>query len=833
MVVIFRLVEYIYLQNILSQQNIEFLDAIVESFNIDEEEFDLIKTFISANQTTRDLPNDILLVNGQVGQPKQRYCHEGIEGVLPFIWLKNSKILAFRSISDQVFWLAGQPIKQNHTYFFRQGASLKSEGIKAIYYSDILGVFTRESIEGNMVFRAENISYKFKTGEQGLHPLSFTTQSGDIVGIMGGSGTGKSTLMNVLNGNYAPTEGQILVNATDLYDHKGKLDGLIGYVPQDDLLIEELTVYQNLYYNARLSFGNLSKEEIHSEVLRTLEALGLQEAQHLKVGSPLDKTISGGQRKRLNISLELIREPAVLFVDEPTSGLSSRDSENVMDLLNELSLKGKIIFVVIHQPSSEIFKMFDKLLILDRGGYMIYQGNPIDAISYFQNADNNLTSKGSQLGERNINPEQIFDVIEAKVVNEFGDLTKERKKQPEQWYALYNEKISSQLKKIPVPKEIPRLSFKLPNWWIQFSIFVTRDLKAKLASMQYLVVNLLEAPVLAAVIASFLRYYNDSEVYGNEYIFRNNDNILAYIFISVVVALFMGLSVSAEEIIKDLKIRKRESFLKLSKSGYIGSKLLILFTLSAIQVLSFVLVGNSILGIKDMYFEYWLVLWTAACFSNALGLNISSSFKNVVTIYILIPFIIIPQILFSGVLVKYENLNPWLTSQKYVPIIGNLMPSRWAFEALAVHQAANNRYEKEYFHINTQVYHYNFKKNYWIPEMEASIGFISLSLSNPDQASKVIATTRYLHKEFSKLPKKELSHFKGNMKALARGILQVNSINHIREFLVLLEGHYIRMLNKSVQKKDDITFSLKERLGGEKEYKAFKLKYENERLIKF
>lgn len=203
------------------------------------------------------------------------------------------------------------------------------------------------------------------------------------------------------------------------------------------------------------------------------------------------------------------------------------------------------------------------------------------------------------------------------------------------------------------------------------------------------------------------------------------------------------------------------------------------------------------------------------------------------TIYILIPFIIIPQILFSGVLVKYENLNPWLTSQKYVPIIGNLMPSRWAFEALAVHQAANNRYEKEYFHINTQVYHYNFKKNYWIPEMEASIGFISLSLSNPDQASKVIATTRYLHKEFSKLPKKELSHFKGNMKALARGILQVNSINHIREFLVLLEGHYIRMLNKSVQKKDDITFSLKERLGGEKECKAFKLKYENERLIKF
>ena len=832
MFVVFRLVEYIYEQNILSQQNIEFLNSIVESFHVDVEEFEAIKIYFNTDTIPKNPINRMVIVSGDKTENKNCHFYEGVESILPFLWLEKSKILAFRKLTDQEIWLSGQQIKKQRTYFFRQGASLKGPDIQPIYYSDILGVFTRERIQGNMVFSATQIEYVFRNGMQGLHPMSFLAQSGEIVGIMGGSGTGKSTLLNVLNGNYRPSAGAIEVNGIDLYQHKGKLDGLIGYVPQDDLLIEELTVYQNLYYNARLSFGRLSSDEIHQKILLMLESLGLADAKDLKVGSPLDKTISGGQRKRLNISLELIREPSVLFVDEPTSGLSSRDSENIMDLLNELSLKGKIIFVVIHQPSSDIFRMFDKLLILDKGGYLAYQGNPVDAVSYFQRADGRETFSSTG-GVSALNPEKIFDIIETKVVNEYGDLTSERRKGPEQWYALYKQKIESKLTFTQTTLSLPAIDYRLPNWWLQLYIFISRDLRAKLASTQYLIVNLLEAPVLAVLVAGFLRYYNDGEVYGNEYVFRNNDNILAFLFISVVIALFMGLSVSAEEIIKDLKIRKRESFLRLSKSGYIASKLFILFSLSAIQTFSFVWIANAILGIEGMNYQYWLVLWTAACYSNVLGLNISASFKNVVTIYILIPFIIIPQILFSGVLVKYENLNPWLTSQKYVPIIGDLMASRWAFEALAVNQAANNKYEKNYFETNRAVYHYNFMKNYWIPEMEASIGFISLALPNPEHAQKVINATKYMYREFSKLPPHELRHFKGNKKSLARGFLQVNSIGDIREFLVLLEGHYIRQLNKAVQRKDEITFRLKDKLGGEKQYKAFKLKYENERLISY
>ena len=174
----------------------------------------------------------------------------------------------------------------------------------------------------------------------------------------------------------------------------------------------------------------------------------------------------------------------------------------------------------------------------------------------------------------------------------------------------------------------------------------------------------------------------------------------AYLFMCVVVALFIGLTVSAEEIIRDSKILKRESFLNLSRSSYLSSKIVIMFALSAIQTLSFILIGNSILHIKGMWLEYFLVLFSTSCFANMLGLNISASFNSAVTIYILIPFLIIPQLILSGVIVKFDKINPDFASQSEVPLAGEIMASKWAYEALAVNQFKNNRYEKQFYDLD-------------------------------------------------------------------------------------------------------------------------------------
>ena len=187
----------------------------------------------------------------------------------------------------------------------------------------------------------------------------------------------------MLNGTVKPTFGNVTINGVDIHAHPDRIVGLIGHVPQEDVLISELTVRENLEFNARLSMGLMDEESRSHRVDEVLTQLGLWSIKDLRVGSVLDKVISGGQRKRVNIGLELLRKPPILFLDEPTSGLSSRDSEQILDILKELTYAGQLVFAVLHQPSSDLFKMLDRLFMLDAGGHPIYWGNPLQAVRHF------------------------------------------------------------------------------------------------------------------------------------------------------------------------------------------------------------------------------------------------------------------------------------------------------------------------------------------------------------------------------------------------------------------------------------------------------------------
>ncbi len=269
-----------------------------------------------------------------------------------------------------------------------------------------------------------------------------------------------------------------------------------------------------------------------------------------------------------------------MFLDEPTSRTFVARSENVIDLLKELSLKGKLIFVVIHQPSSDIYKMFDKMVIMDTGGYPAYYGHPVEAITYFKKATLQVDSNRGQCETcGNVNPEQIFNIIEAKVVDEYGEPTNKRKIAPQGWHEMFRARFK--MGRVEDLKEKPPQTLNIPNKIRQTFIFTTRDLLSKLSNKQYLLINLLEAPLLAIILAFIIRYR--SAPGGTGYSFRFNENFPAYLLMSIIVALFMGLTVSAEEIIRDRKILRRESFLNLSWNSYLVSKLVILFTLSAVQ----------------------------------------------------------------------------------------------------------------------------------------------------------------------------------------------------------------------------------------------------------
>ena len=583
-------------------------------------------------------------------------------------------------------------------------------------------------------FTVENLSYKFKDGEKAIEDICFSAGEGQLIGIMGASGSGKTTLLNLISGIIKPSTGRIKVNSIDINENHKELEGVFGYVPQDNMLIEELTVFENLYFVACQCFKNKSKEEITAHVNRTLANLGLLEKKNLKTGSPYNKVISGGQRKRLDIALELIREPSVLFMDEPTSGLSSKDSENLMTLLRDLTLKGKLIFAVIHQPSSDIYKMFDKVIILDQGGHLAWFGNPVDAVIYFKTFDSQTSSTSGECPScGNTHPEEIFNIIEKQNAGKTGIYTEKRKVKPVEWAAAFKTKYP--YKPAPEVKEYPYKNIDKPSRFRQFVIYFKRDFKSKIANRQYILLTLLAAPLLGFLLSFIIRYTSDPK--SNAYIFSENENIPIYIFMSLIVAIFLGFMISAEEIFHDRMTLKRERFLNLSRSSYLLSKVAIMITISAIQSLLFVITGNPILGIKGLYFHYWLAFFITAFCSNMIGLNISSSFNSAITIYIVIPLMIIPMMTLSGAMFSFDKLNKIIGSVDKVPVVAELMPARWTYEALMVSQFKNNKYSKAqytpdgktYFQLQMNISKAEFNKVYRIKALREALEITNAELA--------------------------------------------------------------------------------------------------------
>lgn len=724
-VVLVRLYELISMDMKLTDQRMAIVNTVADVFKLPKNEILAIEAFVLQNDSEKlGFPDILIADDHEVDNVNYKHITTtGLHGSILVLNVKSADLYFMRYTGDQDVFLNGLIISNKRVYLFPKGSFIRIPKGKPIYYTDVVSRFLEDADSPKISYEVKNVHFRFKTGDVGLRNINIAEEQGRLIGIMGASGAGKTTLLNVLSGIETPTEGEVLINSYNLHTDKEELNGVIGLIPQDDLLIEELTVFENLYYNAKLCFKDKGEEELTTLVNETLQNLGLFERRHLKVGSPLNKMISGGQRKRLNIALELIRQPSVLFVDEPTSGLSSRDSENVMNLLQELALKGKLIFVVIHQPSSDIYKMFDKMFILDTGGYPVYYGNPGESLIYFKQLDAQINSDQGECPTcGNLNPELIFNIIDANVIDEYGNYTNKRKVAPEEWFHHY-EKTHS----VPDVKTIqtsPPKSLNIPSWFNQFKIYTLRDFFAKISNTQYIALNLLEAPLLGFILAYLVRYIADPT--SSLYIFRENENIPPYIFMGIVVALFFGLIISAEEIFKDAKILKRESFLNLSRSSYLSSKILLLFTISAIQMVLFVLVANSVLGIKDMYFEFWIALFSISAFANILGLILSASFNSIVTIYILIPLVMIPQMVLGGAMFTFDKLNKDFTSVDKVPAVAEFMPSRYVYEGLIVHQYKHNNFKKNIFDVELEESKSDFKQVHYIPELRQILNECSI-----------------------------------------------------------------------------------------------------------
>lgn len=703
----------------ISGKGLQLIHEISQNFEISEPDFNDTKEFTIGQFENVSNTNSLFLIsdNQDISIPNiPLKVIDHLQGQLIFLKIDSLDVILFRILGEDVFELNDVRLFKRRTYYLKPGAVIKSQHGDLFFYNDVHKALSVGDVENRLVLKAHELEYFFPNGHQGIHKMSFESVSGEMLAIMGGSGSGKTTLMNLLIGAYKPYKGSVTLNGVDVFSNPDLVKGYIGFVPQDDALNEDLTAFENLYYAAALSSGQLSQQDRINVVEQVLRELDISSIRNLKVGNPLEKVISGGQRKRLNIAIELIRGPGVLFLDEPTSGLSSADSEVIIGVLREVADKGRLVVLNIHQPSSDLFKLFDQLLFIDQGGYPVYFGPAVRVVSYLKEALQLTDAHESECGScGNLNPEDVFHLVNTKRIISKSK-SSDRILTPHNWMAYFHSHLA--FSKDFIKQEFQELTVQrlnIPHKIKQFELYLSRLVSSKISAYPTLLLNLILPTVLALLLAIFAYY--ESPTLGR-YSYHENENIPAFFFMSVIVALFVGVMSGAPEINKDRRSLKRESFLDLSFGAYLFSKLTYLFTLNALQMGSYVIISCLILKIPSGIFGFFMIMWALAFSASCVGLLLSSFFKSMASVYVSIPFILIPQILFSGAVIDFNKINKIFSSNKFVPLLSETMPSRWGYEGLMVNSFVVSPYAHIFYDLEQDKIISGYYRNFLIPELE-------------------------------------------------------------------------------------------------------------------
>jgi ABC-type multidrug transport system ATPase subunit len=484
----------------------------------------------------------------------------------------------------------------------------------------------------------------------------------------------------------------------------------LAYAPQEDLLYPNLSVFENLYYRLKLRNPLLPASKLIQKVQIIMQQVNLSHHRDTIVGEQRSKNLSGGERKRLNIALELLFEPTIIICDEPTSGLSFNDAEQIIDILSSLTQQGKIVILTIHQPNSSIFRKFDRVLMMDMGGKLAYYGPPQEAFAYFDDELSRLTQRRKEIEKKRqlLTSDYFYDLITYPEFNDRGEpvyqqinttVQMKRMFPPEYWRDKFKRKMLFEMIQSEAPDPgTAQGEFKqkkrhlgLQTHFILLYTYISRSFKMKVRNRTNNLITFLEAPLLGLLISFILRHTTTES-----YSYSENNNIFIYIFVSLIAFIFLGMSNSIEEILGERKILLRERLMNLKLRYYQGSKLLTLSFFSLIQAVLYHLIAALVLGIEGLSFVSIVYFFLASMIGVSIGLMCSAFIKENRAIINLLPLILIPQIIFGGAVIEFERMNRNLTiySRHPIPEVVQMIPSRWLFEGLATAYAKNTKFHR-------------------------------------------------------------------------------------------------------------------------------------------
>ena len=524
---------------------------------------------------------------------------------------------------------------------------------------------------GSAILEANGVAVDVP-GRRVLQDVTMVVKPGELIGIMGPSGAGKSSLLSALVGCQSPTEGRVTVSGADLYSHYDEFRGQIGYVPQDDIMHADLTVGQALWYAARLRLPvDFSREEIDQRIERVVEQLGLKGTERTRIGSAARRGISGGQRKRVNIAMELLTDPPMLVLDEPTSGLSSTDAAAIVELLRDLARAGRTIVLTIHQPSIDVMKMLNGVAVIARDessngvGRLVWYGPAYpDAAEFFEPSHDRSVRPEAEAILRGLARRRVSDWVEAY-----------RRSPAHVSWGIARLPAAGSAQK-PEPRHRNTAREAVAQWWY----LMQRDLAIKRADGWSTAIVLAQAPVIALLIALVFGAKATKPLTAASWS-AVSAGVAMTCFLLALAAVWLGCSSAIREIVGERPIYRRERMAGLGVWPYLASKLIVLGLICGLQCSILLLVVRAGCGLGGSPGFAYAVLCAAAMSGVGLGLCISAVVRTAEAAASLLPLVILPMVILGGSLLPLAELPPVAVA------IADTMPSRWAFEAMVVHEA--------------------------------------------------------------------------------------------------------------------------------------------------
>lgn len=559
------------------------------------------------------------------------------------------------------------------------------------------GQVEKRSDEKDITVEVRDLTVMVPAGSGGsktlIENVSLVIEPGELVALMGPSGAGKTTLLDAMNGTRPPSSGHVLYAGRSLYEYFDYFRNRIGYVPQDDIMHTQLTVYEALYYTAKLRLpAGTSASYIEKRIEAALRAVSLYETatpanpvpvQHRLIGDPGKKGISGGQRKRVNVAMELLSDPTVLFLDEPTSGLSSTDARNVVKSLRELANKGKSIVVTIHQPGYDVYEKFHCLAMMSNHkdpamsdeqrartampvGRMVYYGPAEGAFPFFD-AD----AKAPQPGAPTMRlPDDFFDGMHKRSLDHWKQKYDNDPASPKTRYVVQRQG------KVPERQKQASIERVVKHRWGQLMTLASRLLLIKKKDAFQLWMMLLTPLVLGGLITALHPVKNTEDfALWSRFVSR----LGSAHFLMVVSAMWFGCNNAVREIVGERAILKRERMVNLSLLSYVGSKLAVLSVICLLQCVLLLSIVKLGAGLEAAFLPTLLTLFLTSLAGIGLGLCVSAIAPTNETAVVSLPMILLPMIILGGGILPLHSLRDNVPALGYVA--DTLVPTRWAFES--------------------------------------------------------------------------------------------------------------------------------------------------------